>query len=93
MVVGMMKIALWAGHARSLKDKRQVVRSVKDRVKAKFNASVAEVEDQDLWQRITLGVTVVAADAAHADSQIQSILSFITSIADVAEVSTELVSR
>jgi hypothetical protein len=51
------------------------------------------VDDQDLWQRISLGVAVVASDAAHADSQLQAVLSFISANVDILEVATELVSR
>jgi hypothetical protein len=93
MVVGIMKIALHISHAQSLKDKRQVARSVKDRVKNKLNVSIAEVDDHDLWQRLTLGVSVVASDAAHADSQLQAALSLISSSAEVLDVATEIVSR
>ena len=46
--------------AHSLKDKRQVVRSLKDRLRAKFNLAVAELEDTDLWQRATLGAVSVS---------------------------------
>lgn len=93
MVVGILKVSIHAPGANSLKDKRQVVRSVKDRVKSRFNVSIAEVDDQDLWQRISLGVAVVASDAGHADSQLQSVLSFISANVDILEVATELVSR
>ena len=46
--------------AHSLKDKRQVVRSLKDRLRAKFNVAVAELEETDLWQRATLGAVSVS---------------------------------
>ena len=64
MIVGLLTLELHIPHARSLKDKRMVLRSVKDRLR-KFNVAVAEVEHQDLWQRATLGVVAIA-DATDA---------------------------
>ncbi|VAX22404.1 hypothetical protein MNBD_NITROSPINAE01-515 [hydrothermal vent metagenome] len=92
MVVGILTVKLGIPGARSLKEKRKVVRSVKDRVKAKFNASIAEVANHDLHQTATLGVSVVSADAPHADSQLQKILSLINETALVSHVSTELLN-
>ena len=59
MVIGLLSIELHLPGARSLKDKRMVLRSVKDRLK-KFNVSVSETEHQDLWQRAELGVVTVS---------------------------------
>ena len=60
--------------AQSLKDKRMILRAVKDRAK-KFNVSVAEVEHHDLWQRATLAVVVVATDGAHAEKELQAVVN------------------
>ena len=64
LIVGLLTLELFIPHAQSLKDKRMVLRSVKDRLK-KFNVAVAEVAHQDLWQRATLGVVAIA-DATDA---------------------------
>jgi uncharacterized protein YlxP (DUF503 family) len=64
--------------AHSLKEKRQVLRCVMDRVKAKFNVSIAEVEHHDLWQRGTVGVAIVGNDRTLLDQigqRIEEILS------------------
>jgi len=53
-------------HAASLKDKRQVRRSLVDKTRQRFNVSVAEVGTQDIYQTLTLGIAVVSGDAAHA---------------------------
>ena len=53
---------------RSLKDKRHVVKSLKDRLHHRFNVSAAETGHHDLWQRAELTVCVVATDRAHAES-------------------------
>jgi uncharacterized protein len=58
--------------AHSLKDKRSVVRSLKDRLRAKLNVSVAETGAQDLWQRAELTVCAVAGDRRQADSVLDS---------------------
>lgn len=71
MVVGIVRIELHLPAAQSLKDKRQVVRSIKERIRERVRASVAEVEFQDLWQRAALGVAVVAADGGQVREQLQ----------------------
>ena len=64
MVVGHLSIELHIPGARSLKDKRMVLRGVKDRIR-KFNVAVAEVEHHDLWQRAGLSVVTVSNDEKH----------------------------
>lgn len=59
--------------ARSLKDKRQALRSLETRIKNRFNVSVAEVEHQDLWQRARLAVVTVNTDHGHLDATLQSV--------------------
>lgn len=60
--------------ARSLKDKRRVIRSLVARLRNQYNAAVAEVGDNDLWQSCRLGVAVVSNEAAHADQQLAAIV-------------------
>ncbi len=73
MVVGIVRVELHIPAARSLKDKRQVVRSLKDRIREHARAAVAEVDHQELWQRAALGVAVVAADGAQVRSLLDSV--------------------
>ena len=61
----------------SLKDKRKVVRSIKDRLKNKFNVSVAEVGDQDVWQNIHLGVSAINSDGAYLEGLLQQVIHFV----------------
>jgi uncharacterized protein YlxP (DUF503 family) len=63
-------------HAASLKDKRQVRRSLIDKARYKFNASVAEVDTQDVIQTLTIGVAVISGDAAHAQNSLDEIIRF-----------------
>ena len=72
MVVGIVRCELHLPAARSLKDKRQVVRSMKERIRERVRASVAEVEYQDLWQRAALGIAVVAADGGQVHELLNS---------------------
>lgn len=78
MVVGIVRIELHLPGSRSLKDKRQVVRSLKERLRERVHASVAEVEHHDLWQRAALGLAVVAADGG----QVRERLGLARSIVD-----------
>jgi uncharacterized protein YlxP (DUF503 family) len=59
MIVGICSIELFLPESGSLKDKRQVIKSLKDRIKRRFNVAIAEVDDQDLWQKTVLGVACV----------------------------------
>ena len=61
----------------SLKDKRHVLKGLKEKVRARFEVSVAEVDHQDVWQRATLAVVYVSADARHANTVISKAMDFI----------------
>ncbi|NQU09968.1 DUF503 domain-containing protein [bacterium] len=67
MVIGILQLDLGIPGADSLKAKRTVLRSLKDRVRQKFNVSIAEVDDNDQWQRGALAVVVVANDRRFAN--------------------------
>lgn len=60
MVVGLLRLELYLPGANSLKDKRQVVKSIVGKVESKYNVSISEVGHHDLWQRVTLGIAHVA---------------------------------
>jgi uncharacterized protein YlxP (DUF503 family) len=74
MVIGHLSIEFHIPGARSLKEKRMVLRSVKERIK-KFNVSVAEVEFNDLWQRAGLSVVMVSNDQRHADRELAAVVN------------------
>ena len=73
MFVGIVRIELHLPGAASLKDKRAVVRALKERIRHHVQASVAEVDHQDLWQRCALGVAVVSGTSHHVDELLQSV--------------------
>lgn len=76
----------------SLKAKRHVLQGVKERVKQRFNVSVAEVDHQDAWQRATLAVACVANDSRHANEVVTKAVGFLERLPDasVIDVSIEV---
>jgi len=77
MVVGTLRLELHFPASHSLKEKRSIMNHVKERVRTRFNASVAEVGYQDTWQRATLGVAVVSGEGHVPDKVLRDILSLI----------------
>jgi uncharacterized protein YlxP (DUF503 family) len=75
--IGVCKIRLRLPENQSLKGKRQVLRSITTRIKNKFNVSVAEVEDQDLWQLMTIGISYVSNNGPHANEVLSHVVNFI----------------
>ena len=76
MKVGLVQMEFLIAGARSLKDKRRVMKSVKERLRSRFNCSVAEVDMQEKWGRARIAACVVAADSGHAQEQIDAIVRF-----------------
>ena len=77
MVVGVLRLSLSIPVAASLKDKRQVLRKIIDRVKAKFDVAVAEVGENDLWQRGQLGVVTVSNDRRYVNEVLDKVRAFV----------------
>jgi uncharacterized protein YlxP (DUF503 family) len=77
MVIGACKIVLSIDQAFSLKEKRHIIKSIIERLKSRFNASVAEVELNDTWKNAVIGVTCVSNEAAHTDSMMANIVKFV----------------
>jgi uncharacterized protein len=76
MVVALLALELFLPAAHSLKEKRMVLRSVKDRLQ-RFNVAVAEVEHQDLWQRAGLAVVTVAGSNTRAEQELHAVVEAI----------------
>jgi hypothetical protein len=77
MTVGVLTLELGIFDARSLKDKRRALRSVKDRLRNGFSVSVAEVDELDSWQRAVLGVAMVGNEARFVNSCLDKIVDWI----------------
>jgi uncharacterized protein YlxP (DUF503 family) len=90
MTVGVARITLFIPESHSLKEKRMVLRRIKDRVRTKFNAAIAEVEDHDLWQRGTLGLAVVGGDRRFVESALDEVVRFVSSLVETTNIEREL---
>jgi len=73
MPVGLLTLEIYIPESHSLKDKRQVLRSLKDRLRARFNVAVAELDHNDTWQRAQVGVVSLSNNAAHLEQSLQTI--------------------
>ena len=90
LIIGTGKVHLHANWVHSLKEKRMIVRSITDKVKNKFNVSIAEVEDLDLHQSIVIGIACVSNSTKHSNSCIQNVIDFIEENADAVVTSVEV---
>jgi len=81
MYVESAKLTFYIPHANSLKDKRQIRRSLIDKTR-KFNASIAEVATQDIHRTLTIGVAVVSGESAYAQQSFDEIVRFMEAYAD-----------
>ncbi len=89
--VGVLTLELRLGNSHSLKEKRHVVQSLKERLRNKFNVAVAEIDYQDLWQRAALAAVTVSPDHAHAEKVLRSVEDEAASLLgpELAETSLE----
>jgi len=75
MPVGLLTLELHLPDAQSLKDKRQILRSLKDRLRAHFNVAVAELDFEDTWQRSVVGVVTLSNEEQHVEQALQKVLA------------------
>jgi uncharacterized protein len=93
--VGVARVTLQLAENDSLKGKRMVVKSVVQRVRNRFNVAIAEVDTQDAWKLITLGIVCVSDDPRHANEMLSKVVDFIEAErldADVGAVDVELIA-
>ena len=76
MVIGVLEVDLSIEQARSLKDKRMALRSLKERIRRSFNVSVAEVDDNDIWTHAVIGIAIVANDQQFANQVLSKIVDY-----------------
>jgi uncharacterized protein len=89
MIIGMLRAKLLVRHSRTLKDKRQVVRSIVDRLKNAFNISIGEVDSHDDVRIVTLGITAVGHEHATIQSVLQNIAEALRSHPVAEYISSE----
>src|SRR3954454_7459713 len=90
MVVGILRLTLYVPGAASLKDKRQVLRKVVDRLRARFNVSVAEVGDNDVWQRAVIGICAVANDHSFVNEVLDKCARDASNFAEIVKREMEI---
>jgi uncharacterized protein YlxP (DUF503 family) len=90
MIVAVLKISLSIPQADSLKDKRRIVKSIKDKLRSKYNISIAEIGDQDIWKTARLGVAIVSGDSAYANGVISRIQDICGNLRDAVMTECEL---
>ncbi len=90
MIVGVCTVELFLPDGHSLKAKRQVLLSLKDRLREKFNLSVAEVGEQDLWQKAMLGLACVANESAYVNQVLEQSLNLIRSVPTIEVVRSRI---
>ncbi|MCF8009507.1 MAG: DUF503 domain-containing protein [Halanaerobiales bacterium] len=83
MFVAVIKIELQIPMARSLKDKRSIIKSMIEKSKNKFNIAVAEVDDKDLWKNSTIGIVTVADNKYYLDKVVNKVINFVENFPEV----------
>lgn len=93
MVIGVCKIELSIDEVFSLKEKRHIVKSIIERLKSRFNASVAEVDLNDKWKNCVIGITCVSNETRHVDSMMANMVNFVENDgrAVLSDYSTEII--
>lgn len=77
MVIGVCRVVLSIDEAFSLKEKRHIVKSIIERLKSRYNASIAEVDLNDKWKNAVIGIACISNEAGHVDSMMSNIVNFI----------------
>ena len=90
MITLSAKLTFYIPQSTSLKDKRQIRRSLIEKTRNKFNVSVAEIETQDVTQTLTVGIAVVSGDAAHRQNALDEIIRFMEAHADAELTAVEI---
>jgi uncharacterized protein YlxP (DUF503 family) len=80
MVVGLSRLVIFLPENHSLKEKRQAVRRIVERTKGKFNISIMEIDQTNLWQKATIGFAVVGVKQDHVDATLENVSRYIESM-------------
>jgi uncharacterized protein YlxP (DUF503 family) len=84
MFIGVCTIEMHIPESGSLKTKRHSLKSLKDRIRSKFNVSVAEVDHNDLWQKASLAVAAVSNDKTYLNQTLDHVLDMVRSVPEVS---------
>lgn len=75
MIIGTLQVDVHVPQAQSLKDKRSVIKSLKDQLRNRFNIAVAELEPNEKWQRALLGIAAVGEERAHVEGALRQVIA------------------
>ena len=89
MSVGVLVIEILVYASSSLKEKRFVLRSIKDRLKKKFNVAISEIDYQDKWQRSKIGIVTISNQQGHVQESLQQIFNYLDQADDYEIISYE----
>ena len=91
MVVGLLHVELHVPGARSLKDKRSVVKSLRDQLRGRFNVAVAELDANEKWQRATVGIAALGAERAYVEGLVRNVAAWLRAggLMDVIRIEEE----
>jgi hypothetical protein len=90
VTVGIARLTFFIPDSHSLKEKRMVLRRVKDRVRQKFNVAVAEVEENDVWQRAVVGLALVGNDRRFVETALDEVVRFVRAEVEVTNAEREI---
>ncbi len=90
MTIGLCRLVLYLPESGSLKSKRSILKSIRTRVRNKFNVSISELSDNDLWQKAVLGVAVVSNETRHANQVLSKVVDLVQTDARVELVDYSL---
>ena len=91
MIVGVLQIDVHLPGAHSLKDKRSILKSLKDQLRGRFNVAVAEVDSTEKWQRATLGVSTLGDDRTYVDNLLNQVTEWVraTGLVELIQIERE----
>lgn len=75
--MGVLVVDIYIPESNSLKDKRSVLKRLKDRIRNKFNVSVAEVDDHDIWRRAKIGIAHISSNGRFSGQELQKVAKFL----------------
>ena len=91
MVVGLLQIEMHLPNAQSLKDKRSVLKSLKDQIRGRFNVSVVELDANEKWQRATVGISTLGDHRTYVEGQLTKVTEWVrmTRLVDLIRIEEE----
>jgi uncharacterized protein YlxP (DUF503 family) len=93
MIVGVSRVEIFLPENHSLKDKRQSIKRIVEKARARFNISIMETEQTDLWQRAIIGFSIVGVNKDHVSSAMEKVFEYIESlyIGDIIDTKNEII--